>query len=77
MKKKEVKKITKPVKPTEETDEEEEKSEGGVLSESVLDAFDNETAPVVDPLEEDPLLTTEDDEDDLLDSGDYKVSDEW
>ena len=59
-------------------DEEKEKSEGGVLSDSVLDAFDNDTTPAIDPLlEEDPLLLSEDDEEDILDSGDYKISDEW
>ncbi len=76
MKKKEDKKIIKPVEENEE-DEEKGKGEGGVLSDSVLDAFDNDTAPVVDPLEDDPLLPLEDEEEDMLDSGDYKVSDEW
>ncbi len=75
MKKKEEKK-PKDVQP-EESEDEEEKSEGGVLSDSVLDAFDNDAAPAIDPLEDDPLFTTEDDEEDMLDSGDYRVADEW
>jgi len=75
MKKKEEKK-PKDVK-TEDGEEEEEKSEGGVLSDSVLDAFDNDVAAPIDPLEDDPLLSTEDDDEDILDSGDYKISDEW
>jgi hypothetical protein len=59
-------------------DEEKEKGEGGVLSDSVLDAFDNDTAPAIDPLlEEDPLLLPEDEEEEALDSGDYSIPDEW
>jgi len=76
MKKKEEKKPKK-VEPEHEEDEE-KKSEGGVISDSVLDAFDNEIAPVTDLLEDDPLFpANEDDEEDTLDSGDYKISDEW
>jgi hypothetical protein len=77
-KNKKMKKKKEDTKPIEETEEEEKgKGEGGVLSDSVLEAFDNDATPVVDPLEDDPLLPLEDDEEDMLDSGDYKVSDEW
>lgn len=77
MKKKEEKK-PKEVKKEEDGEEDEEKAGSGVLSDSVLDAFDNETVPVADILEDDPLFIAEDEDDeDMLDSGDYKISDEW
>ena len=59
-----------------EGEEEETEKEGGALSDGVLDAFD-EVAPV-DPLllDEDTVLPEEDD-DDELDSGDYRANDEW
>ena len=74
-----MKKKKEDTKPIEETEEEEKgKSEGGVLSDSVLEAFDNDATPVVDSLlEDDTLLPLEDEEEDMLDSGDYKLSDEW
>ena len=54
--------------------EEEPEKEGGTLSDGVLDAFE-EVAPV-DPLLEEETVLTEDD-DDEIDSGDYKANDEW
>jgi hypothetical protein len=62
---------------------EEETTEGGegVLSDSVLDAFDDEDAGAEN--EEDELLKDgfrvdgEEDPDDVFDSGDYGTSDEW
>lgn len=56
-------------------EEEETEKEGGALSDGVLDAFD-EVAPI-DPLLEDETLPLEDEEDDELDSGDYRANDEW
>ncbi len=55
--------------------EEEIEKESSTLSDGVLDAFD-EVAPV-DPLLEDDSILPEDEEDDELDSGDYKPLDEW
>ena len=55
--------------------EEEPEKESGTLSDGVLDAFE-ELTPVDILLEEETLLT-EEDEDDELDSGDYKANDEW
>ena len=57
---------------------EEEKTEGGVLSDSVLDAFD-EAIPAEDETLKDPFdeAEGEDDEPIPLDSGDYGTSDEW
>lgn len=55
--------------------EEEPEKEGGTLSDGVLDAFD-ELAPV-DPLLEDETIVPENEEDDEIDSGDYKPLDEW
>ncbi|MFA6797403.1 MAG: hypothetical protein WCR40_01720 [Candidatus Paceibacterota bacterium] len=57
---------------------EEEKTESGILSDSVLDAFD-EAIPVEDETLKDPFDETEREEDDTipLDSGDYGTSDEW
>lgn len=63
---------------------EEETTEGGegVLSDSVLDAFDDEDASA--ETEEDELLKDgfridgeDDDPEDVFDSGDYGTSDEW
>ncbi len=54
--------------------EEEVEKDGGTLSDGVLDAFE-EVAPT-DPLAEEDTLATEDD-DDEIDSGDYKANDEW
>lgn len=55
----------------------EEPKEGGVLSDSVLDAFDEE-APVEDELLKDPFETAEEGDDEIpLDSGDYGTTDEW
>ena len=69
VKKEEVKKVT--------GEEEEIEKESGTLSDGVLDAFD-EVVPVVDPLLlEDETILPEDDEDDEIDSGDYKPLDEW
>lgn len=56
-------------------EEEETEKEGGTLSDGVLDAFD-EVAPV-DPLLEDDTLLPEEEDDDELDSGDYRANDEW
>ncbi len=64
-------------------DEEETSTKGdGVLSDSVLDAFDDEDAGAA--TEEDDLLKDgfridgeEDDPEDVFDSGDYGTSDEW
>ena len=65
---KEVKKET----PKEEgVKEEEEPKEGGIISDGVLDAFE-EPAPVDPLIEEEALLEAEDDEDDL----DYNPA-EW
>jgi hypothetical protein len=58
-----------------EEEEEEKEKEGGALSDGVLDAFD-EVAPV-DPLLEDENLLSDEEEDDMIDSGDYKANDEW
>ncbi|MFH1607499.1 MAG: hypothetical protein ABIC91_09190 [Nanoarchaeota archaeon] len=55
--------------------EEETEKEVGTLSDGVLEAFD-ELAPV-DPLLEDESLLPENEEDDEIDSGDYKPLDEW
>ena len=56
--------------------EEEPEKESSTLSDGVLDAFE-EVAPV-DPLLEDEAVVVESDEDDdELDSGDYKANDEW
>ncbi len=60
--------------PSEEGDK-----EGGVLSDSVLDAFD-EAAPVEledDLLKPDPFTTDGEDDEVPLDSGDYGTTDEW
>ena len=54
--------------------EEEPEKEGGTLSDGVLDAFD-ELAPVDILIEEEAVLAEE--EDDELDSGDYRANDEW
>jgi hypothetical protein len=54
--------------------EEEPEKEGGTLSDGVLDAFD-EVAPADILLEEETLLAEEDE--DEIDSGDYKANDEW
>lgn len=54
--------------------EEEPEKEGGTLSDGVLDAFD-ELAPVDILLEEETIIA--EDEDDEIDSGDYKPLDEW
>ena len=60
-------------------EEEETEKESGTLSDGVLDAFE-EVAPV-DPLlevEDETLIAAEEsEEDDELDSGDYKANDEW
>jgi len=56
--------------------EEETEKETGTLSDGVLDAFD-EVAPVVDPLLEEDTVLPEEEEDDEIDSGDYRPSDEW
>ena len=55
--------------------EEEPEKEGGTLSDGVLDAFD-ELAPV-DPLLEDETIVPENEEEDEIDSGDYKPLDDW
>lgn len=55
-------------------EEEETEKESGTLSDWVLDAFE-EVAPV-DPLLEDEALLLEEEEDEI-DSGDYKANDEW
>jgi len=54
--------------------EEETDKESSTLSDGVLDAFD-EVAPV-DPLLEEEEVIVEEDEDDI-DSGDYKPLNEW
>ena len=54
--------------------EEETEKETGTLSDGVLDAFE-EVAPVDPLLEEETLLAEE--EEDEIDSGDYKANDEW
>ena len=54
--------------------EEEAEKDGGTLSDGVLDAF--EEVALTDPLAEEDTLATEDD-DDEIDSGDYKANDEW
>lgn len=56
--------------------EEETEKEGGALSDGVLDAFDELTPSDILLLEEETLLAEEDEEDEL-DSGDYKANDEW
>ena len=64
------------VKKTEGEDEVEKES--GTLSDGVLDAFDEVTP--VDPLllEEDEVVLPENEEDDdEIDSGDYKPLDDW
>jgi len=53
--------------------EEEVEKESSTLSDGVLDAFD-EVAPV-DPLLEDETLLEEEEDD--LDSGDYRPNDDW
>jgi len=59
-----------------EGEEEETEKDSGTLSDGVLDAFDEVAA--VDPLLlEDEAILPEDDEDDELDSGDYRPSDDW
>lgn len=64
------------VKDTVESPEDmDEEKETSTLSDGVLDAFD-ELSPV-DPLLEDEAILPEDDEDDEIDSGDYRPSDEW
>jgi len=55
--------------------EEETEKESGTLSDSVLDAFD-EVAPV-DPLLEEEEVPPGEEEDDGIDSGDYKPLNEW
>ena len=59
----------------EEGDDAEKKS--GPLSDGVLDAFE-EVAPI-DPLleAEDETLATEEDDEDEIDSGDYRPLDDW
>ena len=76
-------KIKKNIKKEDSTDDvkkigadEEVEKDGGTLSDGVLDAFE-EIAPVVDPLLEDETVLPEDEEDDEMDSGDYKPLDEW
>ena len=64
---KDVKKVT--------GEDEETEKESGTLSDGVLDAFD-EVAPVDSLLEEESTLL-ESEEEDELDSGDYRPSDEW
>lgn len=56
-------------------EEEETEKEGGTLSDGVLDAFE-EVAPA-DSLLEDESLSIENEDEDELDSGDYKPLDEW
>ena len=64
------------IKPEVKGEEEEETKEGGALSDGVLDAFE-EVAPVDPLLEvEEEVAVTEDDEDDEIDSGDYRANDE-
>ena len=61
----------------EEKPEEEAVKDSGALSDGVLDAFE-ETAPVVDPLvEEEEALLPEEEEEDELDSGDFRIPNEW
>ncbi len=55
--------------------EEETEKESGTLSDGVLDAFD-EVAPVDPLLEEEEVLPGEEEEDDI-DSGDYRPLNEW
>jgi len=55
---------------------EEPEKETSTLSDGVLDAFE-ELAPVDPLLEDEAVIVETDDEDDGLDSGDYKPSDEW
>ena len=50
--------------------------ENSTLSDGVLDAFD-EVAPVDSLLLEDETILPEEEEEDELDSGDYKPLDEW
>jgi hypothetical protein len=55
---------------------EEPEKESSTLSDGVLDAFE-ELAPV-DPLsEEEAIIAEVEEEEDELDSGDYKANDEW
>jgi len=58
-------------------DEETEKESGGTLSDGVLDAFDEVTP--VDPLlvAGDEIVLPEDEDNDEIDSGDYRSNDEW
>ena len=57
---------------------EEEKAEGGVLSDSVLDAFDETIPAEAEEDIKDPFETAEEGDDEIpLDSGDYGTSDEW
>ena len=58
---------------------EEEPKEGAVLSDTVLDALVDEEATPVDPLlaKEDEELFLEEEDEDELDSGDYKNPDDW
>jgi len=56
-------------------EDEETEKESGTLSDGVLDAFD-EVAPI-DPLLEEEVGLTEEEEEDEIDSGDYRPSDEW
>ena len=56
--------------------EEEPEKETSTLSDGVLDAFE-ELAPVDPLLEDETAVVESDDEDDELDSGDYKANDEW
>jgi hypothetical protein len=56
-------------------EEEETEKESGTLSDGVLDAFE-EVAPVDPLLIEDEVVLPEEEEDEL-DSGDYRPNDEW
>ncbi len=68
-------KDTKKGKP-EETEEEAPK-DGGALSDGVLDAFE-EAVPAVDPLlEDDEAIIPEEEEEDDIDSGDFKIPNDW
>ncbi len=82
VKNKKTKKVSAPKEKVEKEDvktiapvEDEAEKETGTLSDGVLDAFD-ELAPV-DPLLEDETILPEDEEDDEIDSGDFRPSDEW
>jgi hypothetical protein len=72
--KKVIKDIKADVKPIPGEEEETEK-EGGALSDGVLDAFEEVTP--VDPLLEDETAVLEEEEEDDIDSGDYRDRDEW